>query len=389
MSKYSSQRIQGFSETVFSKYTNLAKKYNAINLGQGFPNFKEPDIIINAYKQAANDYQQYAPSTGMPILKQMAAAAKSKLIGKELNPDTNILVTVGATEALFAITQAFINPGDEVVLIEPFYDAYPADIMMAGGIPKYVPLYPQKDGSWQLDFDDLRAAFNKNTKAIFLNTPHNPTGKVFTANEIDKIIALAIEFDSLIISDEPYEYSSFSDFVSPLSRTNAWERTLAISSVGKTFSVTGWKIGYVTGNEKLIADLHLAHQWIPFAVATPLQIAAAHAFEQANQKGNNYFRDLRTSFMKKRDILETALEKSQFRPLKSEGTYFIMADSSALGYKDDIALCDDMPKRFGVAAIPPTAFYCDEHKYLAKNLVRFAFCKTDEMLIEAAKRLSK
>jgi len=388
MSKYSSKRIQGFSETVFSKYTNLAKKYHAINLGQGFPNFKEPDIIIDAYKQAAKEYQQYAPSTGMPIFNKQVAIAKSRLIGKELNPETNIQVTVGATEALFAITQAFINPGDEVVLIEPFYDAYPADIMMAGGVPKYVPLYPQKDGSWQLDFDELRAAFSKNTKAIFLNTPHNPTGKVFTASEIDKIIALAVEFDSLIVSDEPYEYSSFSDFVSPLSRENAWERTLAISSVGKTFSVTGWKIGYVTGHEKLITDLHLAHQWIPFAVATPLQIASAFAFEQANEESNSYFDDLKTSFIKKRDILAAALEKSPFKPLKSEGTYFIMADSSELAYKDDIALCDDMPKRFGVAAIPPSAFYCDEHKYLAKNLVRFAFCKTDEMLIEAGKRLS-
>lgn len=389
MSKYSSQRIQGFSETVFSKYTNLAKKYDAINLGQGFPNFAEPDIIINAYKQAASQYQQYAPSTGMPIFKQMAAAAKSKLIGKELNPDINIQVTVGATEALFAITQAFINPGDEAILIEPFYDAYPADIIMAGGIPKYVPLYPQKDGSWQLDFAELRAAFNKNTKAIFLNTPHNPTGKVFTASEIDKIIALAIEFDSLIISDEPYEYSSFSKFVSSLSRENAWERTLAISSVGKTFSVTGWKIGYVVGNEKLIADLHLAHQWIPFAVATPLQIASAIAFEQANQIDNSYFADLKTSFINKRDLLANALQKSAFKPFQSEGTYFIMADSSELKYKDDIALCDDMPKLFGVAAIPPSAFYCDEHKYLAKNLVRFAFCKTDEMLIEAGKRLNE
>ena len=388
MSKYSSQRIRGFSETVFSKYTNLAKKHNAINLGQGFPNFAEPDIIINAYKQAANEYQQYAPSTGMPVFNKMAAAAKSKLIGKELDPNTNIQVTVGATEALFAISQAFINPGDEVVLIEPFYDAYPADIMMAGGIPRYVPLYPQNDGSWQLDFEELRAAFNKNTKAIFINTPHNPTGKVFNASEIDKIIALAVEFDSLIISDEPYEYSSFSEFVSPLSRANAWERTLAISSVGKTFSVTGWKIGYVVGNEKLIADLHLAHQWIPFAVATPLQIAAAIAFEQANQENNSYFADLKASFIKKRDLLANGLEQSAFKPLQSEGTYFIMADSSELGYPDDIALCDAMPERFGVAAIPPSAFYCSEHKYLAKNLVRFAFCKTDEMLIEAAKRLS-
>lgn len=387
MSQYSSQRISGFSETVFSKYTALANKYQAINLGQGFPNFGEPEIIMNAYREAANDYQQYAPGSGMPVFNKAAAMAKSNLIKRSVDPNTEIQVTVGATEALFAIAQAFINPGDEVILIEPFYDAYPADVIMAGGIPKYIPLIPQKDGTWLLDFDELDKLFSDKTKAIFINTPHNPTGKVFDVTEIDRIIALAEKYDALIVSDEPYEYAAFKEHVSPLARPGGWERTLAISSIGKTFSVTGWKIGYIVGPSELINDVNMAHQWIPFAVATPLQIASAKALEIANQSNNSYFADLKALFIKKRDLLQNALLQSAFKPLKSDGTYFIIADSSALGYKDDVALCDDMPKRFGVAAIPPSAFYSDEHKYLAKNLLRFAFCKTDEMLIEAGKRL--
>jgi len=387
MSQYSSRRISGFSETVFSKYTALANQYQAINLGQGFPNFGEPEIIMNAYREAAHDYQQYAPGSGMPVFNRAAAAAKSKIINRAIDPDSEIQVTVGATEALFAIAQAFINPGDEVILIEPFYDAYPADVIMAGGIPKYIALMPQSDGSWQLDFDELDKLFSDKTKAIFINTPHNPTGKVFDAAEIDKIIALADKYDALIISDEPYEYAAFKEHVSPLARPGGWQRSLAISSIGKTFSVTGWKIGYIVGPAELINDINMAHQWIPFAVATPLQIASAKALEIANRDGSSYFANFRELFIKKRDLLKNALQQSAFRPLKSDGTYFIIADSSALGYKDDIALCDDMPKRFGVAAIPPSAFYSDEHKHLAKNLVRFAFCKTDEMLIEAGKRL--
>ena len=387
MSQYSSQRISGFSETVFSKYTALANKYRAINLGQGFPNFGEPEIIMNAYREAANDYQQYAPGSGMPVFNKAAAMAKSNLIKRSVDPNTEIQVTVGATEALFAIAQAFINPGDEVILIEPFYDAYPADVIMAGGIPKYIPLIPQKDGTWLLDFDELDKLFSDKTKAIFINTPHNPTGKVFDVTEIDRIIALAEKYDALIVSDEPYEYAAFKEHVSPLARPGGWERTLAISSIGKTFSVTGWKIGYIVGPSELINDVNMAHQWIPFAVATPLQIASAKALEIANQSNNSYFADLKELFIKKRDLLQNALLQSAFKPLKSDGTYFIIADSSELGYKDDVSLCDDMPKRFGVAAIPPSAFYSDEHKYLAKNLLRFAFCKTDEMLIEAGKRL--
>jgi len=388
-SPYQSDRIASFGETVFATYTRLARENNAVNLGQGFPDFDPPDLIMDAFKRAANDYQQYAPLPGMPTFNEVIARVKGEAIGRTLAPTQNVQITVGATEGLFAAAQALINPGDEVILLEPFYDAYPADVIMAGGVPKYVPLRPQQDGTWQLDLGELRAAFSAKTKAIFINTPHNPTGKVFTADELDALIALATEFDTVIVSDEAYEYITFEPHISAASRPGGWERTLTISSVGKTFSVTGWKIGYVVGPEDLIHAVRMAHQWIPFTVATPLQVAAAEALDKAGQADNPYFSDLREMYKRKRKLLLDALEPTPFKAMTPQGSYFVIADSSALGYEDDVALCKDLPKRIGVGAIPPSAFYSDANKSLAKNLVRFAFCKTDEALNEAAQRLQK
>lgn len=386
---YASQRIAPFTETVFAKFTRLAQEHQAINLGQGFPDFAPPDIIMSALKRAAEGYQQYAPLAGMPALNTAVATARKAVIAKDLDPQANVLVTVGATEGLFAICQALIDPGDEVVLLEPFYDAYPADVLMAGGIPKYVPLYPQSDGNWLWDDLELTAAFSPRTKAVFVNTPNNPTGKVFSVAELDRLIALASEHDALIISDEAYEYLAFTPHISPASRPGGWERTLTVSSVGKTFSVTGWKIGYVVGPDTLIHAVKMAHQWIPFVVATPLQVAAAEALSEACQAGSRYFADTRATFQSKCQLLLNALEKTAFKALPPQGGYFVVADSSALGYSDDMALCEALPARAGVAAIPPSAFYSTEHKGLAKHLVRFAFCKTDEALSEAGRRLAR
>lgn len=385
-SQYST-RIRSFGETVFAKYSRLAKEHNAVNLGQGFPDFDPPEDIMQAYLEAASENQQYPPFTGLPELSEVVAQIKSALTKQSLDPIKNVQITVGATEGLFAITQAFISPGDEVILLEPFYDAYPADVIMAGGVPKFVPFRPQSDGSWQLDMQELRNAFSNKTKAIFINSPHNPTGKIFSAEELDTIIEIATEFDALIVSDEAYEYIAFSPFLSPASRPGGFERTLTVASVGKTFSVTGWKIGYVVGPEVLIHAVRMAHQWITFTVATPLQRAAAVALKQAHEPDDSYFADLSTMFQNKRDILIEALKQTPFKPMTPQGSYFVVADSSALDYEDDIALCEDLPLRIGVVAIPPSAFYSDEHKHLAKNLVRFAYCKSDEAMFEAAKRL--
>jgi aspartate/methionine/tyrosine aminotransferase len=382
-----SQRIESFGETVFAKYTRLAKEYNAVNLGQGFPDFPPPKFVLDALQQAVTDYQQYAPLPGMPQLNQAIANKMSKAFKVVLEPTQNIQITVGATEALFAVMQALLNPGDEVILFEPFYDAYPADVIMAGGVPKYLPLQPQKDGAWHFDKDELKRACTSKTKAILVNTPHNPTGKVFTKEELETIIHFAHEHDFLIISDEVYEHIAFTPHLSVASLSGGFERTLTISSIGKTFSVTGWKIGWVVAPKELIPAIRMAHQWIPFAVATPLQIASAHALNAA--ESNGYYDELQMLYAAKRDLLVSALRESPFKPLEPQGSYFVMADSSALDYKTDVELCEDLPKRIGVAAIPPSAFYSDEHKHFAKHLVRFTFCKTNEALNEAKERFQK
>ena len=382
---YASRRIAPFGETVFATYTRLAQEYGAVNLGQGFPDFDPPAFVLEAFREAASGPQQYAPLPGLPELSEAVAEKMGARLGQNLEPNPNVLVTTGATEALFAAMQAFIDPGDEVVLLEPFYDAYPADVLMAGGVPRFVPLHPQADGAWFLDEVELRAAFSDKTKLIVLNTPHNPTGKVFSEAELDLIVALAERHDALIVSDEVYEHIAFTPHVSVASRPGAWERTLSVSSIGKTFSVTGWKVGWAVGPESLITPLRRAHQWIPFVVATPLQCASAQLLQAAETNG--YYGEVTELFKKKRDLLVSALRETPFAPLEPQGGYFVMADSSALGYPDDVALCNALPERVGVVAIPPSAFYSEAHKPLAKHLVRFAYCKTDEAILEGGRRL--
>ena len=379
-----STRVSSFGETVFATYTRLAEQYGAVNLGQGFPDFAPPDFALDALRDAASGPQQYAPLPGLPVLLEAVAKKMSVSLGREVSAPENVQITVGATEALFAVMQAFVNPGDEVVVLEPFYDAYPADVIMAGGVPKFVALEPHGN-DWTLDFDALTAAFTGKTRAIILNTPHNPTGKVFTAAELDQIVALAERYDALIVSDEVYEHIAFAEHVSIAGRPGAWERTLSVSSIGKTFSVTGWKVGWAVGPEALITPLRRAHQWIPFVVATPLQRASAELLKLAETNG--YYAELVNMFQHKRDLLLAQLQGTPFRALLPQGGYFVIADSSALGYKNDIDLCNALPERVGVVAIPPSAFYSDAHKHLAKNLVRFAYCKSDEMVLEAGRRL--
>ena len=381
-----STRVSSFGETVFATYTRLAEQYGAVNLGQGFPDFAPPEFALNALRDAASGPQQYAPLPGLPVLLEAVAKKMSVSLGHEIATPDNVQITVGATEALFAAMQAFISPGDEVVLLEPFYDAYPADVLMAGGVPRFVALEPQGN-NWILDFDALEAAFTDKTKAIILNTPHNPTGKVFTANELDQIVALAERYDALIVSDEVYEHIAFTPHTRVASRPGAWERTLSVSSIGKTFSVTGWKVGWAVGPKALITPLRRAHQWIPFVVATPLQRASAELLRRAETSG--YYAELGERFQHKRDLLVAQLKHTPFRALEPQGGYFVVADSSALGYENDIDLCNALPERAGVVAIPPSAFYSDAHKLLAKNLVRFAFCKSDEAILEAGRRLQR
>jgi len=380
-----SNRVAGFRETVFATYSRLAGQHGAIDLGQGFPGFDPPRFVLEALAASAEGGQQYAPLGGLPELTAEVALDVGGRLGRELDPAANVLVTVGATEGLFAAMQALVSPGDEVLLLEPFYDAYPADVVMAGGVPRFLPL-DLVDGAWHLDPEKLRRAVGPKTRAIVVNTPHNPTGKVFTPAELDALVAEANRVDAVLISDEVYQRLAFTEHVALAGRPGAWERTLSVASLGKTFSVTGWKVGWVTGPQELVHAVTMAHQWIPFDVATPLQRAGASMLRHARR--GDYYRELRDGFRRRRDVLLEALVPTPLKPMVPDAGYFVVADSSALGYADDVALCRDLPVRVGVGAIPPSAFYADEHKHLARKLVRLAFCKDEGELREACRRLA-
>ena len=401
------QRVRSFGTTVFAEYTALALQHSAVNLGQGFPNFPAPDFVKEAAQHAIGaDLNQYARSAGHPRLIHALAKVYGPLFGRDLNPQSEIVVTTGATEGIFATVQALVQTGDEVVLIEPFYDSYAPSVIMAGGTPVYVPLRPKPNAAssadWVLDMAELEAAFNERTRLLIINTPQNPLGKVLSRVELQQIADLVQKHDVLVLSDEVYEWMTYSAPSSDQNRVEhvriatlpgMWERTITLGSAGKTFSVTGWKIGWAIASEKLAHAIFMAHQWIPFAVATPLQEAVGIAMEVAPD--HDYFNWLSQMYQGKRDLLLNVLTDVGLPPLTPDGSYFILVDTSGLavpiepGVRRDVSLCRWLTREVGVAAIPPSHFYSPAHQYLTDNLVRFCFCKTDEMLEEAARRLQK
>ena len=378
------QRLSGFGTSVFSEMSRLAVEHQAINLGQGFPDFPGPDFVKDAAEQAIRaDMNQYAPSHGTPRLRRAIAADWSARFGRDVDPESEVTVTTGATEALMVGMLAFLDPGDEVIFFEPFYDAYVPDVRWAGGEPKVVRLNPP---DWSFDPDELRAAFSGRTRILLLNTPHNPTGKVFTRPELELIAELCLRHDVLVLTDEVYERIVFDDHVHlPIATLpGMWERTLTISSTGKTFSMTGWKIGFAIGPAELNAALRATHQFATFATATPFQEAMAVAMETADSLG--YYRQLHDEYSLRRDRLRAALADAGLPPLDCQGSYFLLSDVTSHGFTNDVDFCRYLVTDIGVAAIPPSAFYLDPAT--APPLARFCFAKRDETIDAAAARLA-
>jgi N-succinyldiaminopimelate aminotransferase len=382
------RRVAGFGTTVFVEINNLAGQCNAVNLGQGAPDFDGPPEVLAAAVTAINgQLNQYAPGVGMPVLREAVARHGERFYGQKIDSQTEVVITSGATEAVFAAILGLTDPGDEVIVFEPVYDSYVPNMVMAGVSPRYVPL---RGDQWSFDADELATAFNSRTRAIIVNTPHNPTGKVYSREELNLIADLCRKHQVVAITDEVYEHILYDGMAHTRLATlpGMAERTLTISSVGKSFSVTGWKIGWAIGPADLVNAVNRAHQFITFAVASPLQAAAALALSLPVK----YFDELQVSYQSKRNRMLEVFQQAGFRVLKPQGSYFIMADWRAVApphVKDDVQFARWLTTKVGVACIPSSAFYQESDKELGRYLARFAICKKDETLAAAAERLQR
>lgn len=367
--------------------TALAQRHDAVNLGQGFPDTDGPQSMLDAATDAIQGgLNQYAPGMGMPVLRRAVAADRAARYGLVHDPDTEVLITVGATEAITAAVLSLVGAGEEVVMIEPYYDCYAAAVALAGAVRRTVPLVP--DGTrFALDLDAVRAAISPRTRMLIVNSPHNPTGTVFTGDELTALAHVACEHDLLVLTDEVYEHLVFDGGRhQPLAALPGMaQRTLSVSSIAKTFSATGWKTGWVCGPADLVAAVKTAKQFMTFVGATPLQVAAAQALTQEQA----WVVAMRDRLQGKRDLLSLALAEAGLRVYASEATYFVCADAGPLGVTDAASLCRELPERIGVAAVPVSAF-CDSptaEQAPWRALMRFAFCKRDDVLQDAARRL--
>lgn len=390
------QRLRPYAVTIFAEMSALAARIGAVNLGQGFPDEDGPPEMLKIAENAiAEGVNQYPPGLGIAPLREAIAAHRERHYGTSYDPETEVLVTVGATEAIASAVLGLVEPGSEVLLIEPFYDSYSPVIAMAGCERRAVPLLQHgaggiagtAGGGFAIDVDGLRRAITPRTKALIVNSPHNPTGMVASDDELRALAELAVDKDLLVITDEVYEHLVFDGRRHlPLANYPGMaDRTITISSAAKMFNVTGWKIGWACGPAELIAGVRSAKQYLSYVGGAPFQPAVAHALD--NEEA--WVAALRVSLQDKRDRLSNALVDLGFGVHDSFGTYFLCADPRPLGYHDSTAFCHDLPHRAGVAAIPMTAF-CDpgaEHAGAWNHLVRFAFCKHDDTLDEAVRRL--
>jgi N-succinyldiaminopimelate aminotransferase len=372
-----------FGTTIFAEMSALAVRTGAINLGQGFPDTDGPEEVREAAVRALRDGRgnQYPPGPGVPELRRAVAEHQLRFHGLGYDPDTEVLVTAGATEAIAAAMLGLLEPGDEVIAFEPFYDSYAACIAMAGA--RRVPL-TLRAPSFRPDLDALREAVTPRTRLLLLNSPHNPTGMVLTREELTAIAELAVERDLIVVTDEVYEHLTYGAGHVPLaSFPGMRDRTVTISSAGKTFSFTGWKVGWVTAAPALVSAVRAAKQYLTYVSAGPFQYAVAEALALPDA----YFRDFREDLRRKRDLLSDGLEEAGFRVFRPEGTYFVTTDIRPLDEKDGLAFCRALPERCGVVAVPNVIFYDNAEE--GRSLVRFAFCKREDVLRESVERLRR
>ena len=377
---YIKNSMREFGETIFAEMSALAAKTGAINLGQGFPDTDGPQEIAELAITAIRDgHNQYPPGLGIKKLRDAISHHQMRFYGLGFDPETEVLVTAGATEAIAASLLAICEQGDEIITFEPYYDSYAASIALAGGVRRVVTL---NTPDYSFSFDELEKLVNAKTKAILLNSPHNPTGKVFTPNELSQIANLCIEHDLVAICDEVYEHLVFEGKHTPLIQYPGMrDRTIQISSAGKTFSFTGWKIGWVCAQPALLDTVRTAKQFLTYVNGAPFQHAIAEALNLPDRYFDNFLDDMKA----KRDCLSQGLEKAGLTTFTPQGTYFVTADIKKLGYEDGKQFCLDLPVKCGVVAVPNVVFYDD--KELGSTLIRFAFCKKIDVLEEAVERL--
>ncbi len=375
-------RISTMGNSIFATMSKLSAEYNATNLGQGFPDFDGPsELIEEAYLAMKASKNQYAPSQGIFSLRKNIAEIQNKYYGMDFDPETEITITTGATEALYCSINAFVNPGDEVILFEPYYDAYYSDVILAGGIPRFVTL---KKPNFSFDENELRDLINNETKIIVLNTPHNPTGKVFRKDELEIIAKIAIENNLLIISDEAYEFLTFNQIkhIPIATLPGMRNRTITINSTGKTFGMTGWKIGYASASPNLTTAIRKVHQWTTFAVNTPIQNALAYGFANLEK----YIPEFVSNYQNKRDLALNLLKKTKFKAHKPDGSYFIMIDIPDNIFVDDVDAATKLVREYGVATIPPSVFYSKSDE--GKTMLRLCFAKSDDTLKKGIEKLA-
>jgi aminotransferase len=400
-----SRKAGSFTESVIREMTREAVKYGAVNLGQGFPDFAAPEDIKRAAMEAiAADHNQYAITWGVKSFRDAIAAKTKSFLGLDIDPETEITVTCGSTEGMIAAMMATVDAGEEVVVFEPFYENYAPDAILSDAKPRHVPLY-NRDGEFHFDRDELRAAFNEKTKAIIICNPNNPTGKVFTREELEFIGGLCQEFDALCFTDEIYEHIIY-DVAPPTSEVSAGstqdsrqetsgtrhvtmaniqgmrERTVVVNSLSKTYSVTGWRVGYCIAPPDITSAIRKVHDFLTVGAANPLQHAGAYALGLPQ----SYYDELHTVYQHKRDLIVPVLQDAGFKCSYPEGAYYVMCDISGFGFANDIDFTNYLIREIGVTGVPGSSFYSND---LGDQMIRFCFCKKDETLNAAAENLQK